>query len=141
MPGGRAFARLGLRFSVSGSRLPPLPAPTGVSPGGLRVVHLELGDAFLDLLGWLRVEQVDQRPDRLDPDPRLLEVLLVLLRDPPRGEVDQADDALEQDVLDPELAQLVLEPRPQLLLARLASARRPPPAGSVPSSSALTGSI
>ncbi len=58
------------------------------------------------------------RPDRLDPDPALLEVALVLLRDPARGEVEDADDALEQQVLDAHLAQLLLEPLLQLLLAR-----------------------
>ena len=85
----------------------------------LRVKHLDLGQGFSRLLGGLLVQQSDERAHRLDPHPRLLEVAFVLLRDPAGGEVDHADDALEQQVLDPDAAKLLLDSGPDLLLAGL----------------------
>ena len=83
----------------------------------LRVQHLDLGQRAANLLGRLAIQQADDRPNRLDPHPRLLEVALVLLGDPPGREVEHADDALQQQVLDADRAELLLDPRAELLLA------------------------
>ena len=113
------------------------------SPAGLACVeHLELRERVAHLLARaLGSSRSTTAAHRLDPDPRLLEVALVLLGDPAGGEVEDADDALEQQVLDPDLAQLLLEPPLKLLLVGLGAgsrrARRPgsvrPPAASAAS--------
>ena len=86
----------------------------------LGVEHLELGDRLSKLGLCVRLHQVDQGAAGIDPDLGLLQIALVVLRDPARGQVEDADDALQDDVLDPDLADLLLELSPHLLLARLA---------------------
>ena len=93
------------------------PASGAPSPRLLRVQHLDLGQRAANLLGRLAIQQADNRPNRLDPHPRLLEVALVLLGDPPGSEVEHADNALQQQVLDADRAELLLDPRAELLLA------------------------
>src|SRR5918992_6262033 len=61
-----------------------------------RVEHLDLREGFGDLGAGSLVDQVDDRTHRLDAHARLLEIALVILRDPARGEVEDADHALEQ---------------------------------------------
>ncbi len=87
------------------------------------VQHLDLREGASHLLCRLVIEQVHDGPHRLDPHPALLQVTLVLLGDPAGGEVDHADHALEQQVLDPDLAQLLLELLPKLLLGWLPGLR------------------
>ena len=99
---------------------PPLCSPRlrlALRPRLLRVQHLDLRQRAANLLGLLGIQQVDDRPSRLDPHPRLLEVALVLLGDPAGSQVEHADDALQQQVLDADRAQLLLDPRAELLLA------------------------
>ena len=65
----------------------------------------------------LRVERVDHRPRIASiADPGLLEVTLVLLGDRQVGEVEDADDALGDEVLNPDPAHLLLYPAKHLLL-------------------------
>ena len=87
-----------------------------------REEHLDLGERLANLLAGARLEQVDDGAHGLDSDPRLLEVALVGLADAARGEVEDARDALQEQVLDPHLAQLFSSRRCKLLLARGGSA-------------------
>jgi hypothetical protein len=86
--------------------------------GFLCVKKLELGERLADLLGRLLGELVDERPAGLDPDAGLLEVALVLLGDPARGQIEDADHALQDHVLDPDLLDLLFEALADLLFTR-----------------------
>jgi hypothetical protein len=90
----------------------------------LRIEHLDLRQGALHLFRRLWIQEADQGPHGLDADPPLLEIALVLLSDSPGRQVQDADHALEQQVLHSDLAQLLLEPLPHLLLRRLLTSRR-----------------
>ena len=119
LEGPRCGALARRRLAAARRRLATALRLGGTASRVPRVQHLDLREGASHLLRRLVVEQADDGAHRLDPHPGLLQVALVLLRDPAGGEVDHADHALEQQVLDPDLAQLLLDLLPKLLLARL----------------------
>src|SRR4051794_396285 len=91
-----------------------------------RIEHLDLAERLADLGAGTLVEQVDHGAHGLDPDAGLLQIALVGLADPPCREVQDARDALQEEILHADLPQLLLEPALQLLLLgrRLLGRRR-----------------
>jgi hypothetical protein len=85
----------------------------------LRVEQLQLGDRLAELGLSIGLDEVDQSTGGIDSDLGLVEVALVVLGDPARGQVEDRDHALQDHVLDSDLADLLLELGPDLLLRRL----------------------
>ena len=108
---------------VSGLRLrsePPRRGPSSGSPAARpRIEKLKVRERGADLPCDLALDQVDQPANRLDPDPRLLEVLLVGLGDAPDGQVHDRSSALDEEVLDADVAKLLLDLCAELLFGRL----------------------
>src|SRR5262249_40534711 len=65
------------------------------------------------------LEHGEERPERLDREPRLVEVAVVLAETPVAERADRVE-RLDEKVADLELAQLLLEPAQRLLLAATA---------------------
>src|SRR3712207_2008135 len=88
-------------------------------PSGARVEKLQVGERGADLARDLSLDEIDQGADSLDPDPCLLEVLLVRLCDPADSEVHDRRRRLDEKILDADLAKLLFEVSAELFLGRL----------------------
>lgn len=78
------------------------------------VKELKVRKRRADLPGDLTFDQVNHAANGLNSNPRLLEILLVLLRDPPHREVHDRGSTFDEEVLDAHVSELLFDLRAKL---------------------------
>src|SRR5690606_37002282 len=106
---GRPLCGAAAAARTVGGRISCRRAARGLAPASLGVEKLYLAERFPDRRFDLGRQQVDDRTNRFDSDPGLLEIDLVLLDDPAGAQVEHRSHGLGEQVLDPDLAHLLFE--------------------------------